>query len=103
MTEIEGQKASRLRGERRGFCPVYSFNLDDQLYTVRPREPSRTNRWKVGDEAELHAAPDNPDCFRVGNQISDLVYAGAALVLGALLLDVRSASDAFSRAAHSRN
>lgn len=86
VTEVRHQRPGRMRKESRHFYPVYSFTYEGQAYTVCPREPSRTNQWKEGDEADLYFAPGNPDCFRVGNRISDLVYAGAALALAVLFL-----------------
>lgn len=86
VTEIQHQKAGRLRKKSRNFYPVYTFTYDQRSYTIRAREPSRTNRWEVGEEIELFIAPDDPDCFREGRQTGDLVYAGLALAMGLLFL-----------------
>lgn len=86
VSEIQHQKPGRLRKESRTFYPVYTFSHDGRPFTVRAREPSRTNQWKVGDEAELYIDPENPDRFRVGNQTGDLVFASVALGLGILFL-----------------
>ena len=86
ISEIQHHRPGRMRKESRHFYPVYTFTHEGQAYTVRGKEPSRTNQWKVGDETDLYFAPGNPDCFRVGNRTSDLVYAGAALALAVLFL-----------------
>ena len=86
VTDVEHQKSGRLRKESRTFYPVYTFTCGERTYTVRPREPSRTNRWKIGDDAELYIAPDDPDFFREGRQIGELIYGGVALALGLLFL-----------------
>ena len=86
VTEVRHQKSGRLRKGSRNFYPVYTFTYDQRSFTVQAREPSRTNRWEVGEETELFIAPDDPDCFREGRQTGDLVYAGLAAAMGLLFL-----------------
>ena len=88
ISEVQHHRPGRMRKESRHFYPVYTFTYEEQVYTVCGKEPSRTNQWKVGDEADLFFAPGNPDCFRVGKRTGDLVYGAAALAAGILFLVV---------------
>lgn len=88
ISEVQLHRPGRMRKESRHFYPVYTFTYEEQVYTVCGKEPSRTNQWKVGDEADLFFAPGNPDCFRVGKRTGDLVYGAAALAAGILFLVV---------------